>query len=199
MSLITCVCEKSFEVDLPEFVDLSTSPDTYEHIFDGTFLNFICPQCGYTVKPEEPIRIIDPSRDIDIFLVPERERNAFLLGRTAYQTAGRIVIGYPELVEKLKIYEALLDDGAVEVIKYYLLAKAGAGITPKIMFKGCEENELQFDIIGLREDEVGKARIPRELYDKLLTELPSKRREDPYSSILEPPYVSITKVEIEES
>ena len=198
MGMITCVCEKSFEADLPDVVDLSTS-DTLERIFDGTFQNFTCPHCGYTVKPEEPQRVTDPTRGIDMFLVPERDRNAFLLGHTEYQTTGQIVIGYSELVEKLKIHDASLDDSAVELIKYYLLAKAGAGVTPKIFFTGCKGDELEFDIIGLRKDEVGKARVPRELYKKSVEELPVKRLEEPFSTILTPPYVSITKVEIEES
>ena len=199
MGMITCVCEKSFEADLPESVELSTTTDTVERIFDGTFLNFTCPHCGYSVKPEVPMRFTDSSRDIDIFLVPERDRNSFLLGHTEYHSPGRIVIGYSELVEKLKVYAASLDDSAVELIKYYLLAKAGAGATPIIYFRGCEEGDLLFDIFGVRDDEVGRARVPRELYEKSVKEFSEKRRQEPFSSILTPPYVSITKVEIEES
>jgi hypothetical protein len=199
MGMITCVCDKSFEADLPESVELSTSTDILSRIFDGTFLNFTCPHCGYTVKPEVPLRLTDSSRGIDIFLVPERDRDKFLLGNTEYHSAGRIVIGYSELVEKLKIYAASLDDSAVELIKYYLLAKAGGGIAPKIYFQGCDDGDLEFDIFGLRDDEIGRARVPRELYEKSVKELPEKQRQEPFSSFLSPPYVSITKVEIEES
>jgi hypothetical protein len=197
--MLTCVCENTFEADIPETVDLSADTTTIERILDGTFLTYTCPHCGHTIKPETPLRVIDPPRDIDFFLVPERERNSYLLGATEYRSDGRIVIGYKELVEKLKINIAGLDDAAVELIKFYLLTKAGPGASPVIFFQRCEGNELLFDIEGLKEDEIGKARIPRELYEKAVNELPEKRLEEPFDVFLEPPYVSITKIEIEEN
>ena len=199
MGEITCVCEKTFEAVLPESIELSDSPDTVGKILDGSFLTFTCPHCGFAVKPEIPLRITDSSRDMEIFLVPERDRNRYLLGLAEYQTGGHIVIGYGELVEKLKVYAASLDDGAVELIKYYMLAKAGAGVTPRILFRGYEDGELVFDIFGLRDGEVGRARVSRQLYEKAVDELPEKLRHEPFSSFLAPPYVSINKIEIEES
>jgi len=198
MATVTCVCEKTFEADIPESVDLAGEPDALEQILDGRYLTFSCPHCGHRVKPEVPLRVTDSRKGIDMFLVPERERNRYLLGLTEYPEAGRIVIGYAELVEKLEIYRAGLDDSAIELIKYYLLAKVGAGITPAIFFRSITEDKLVFEIVGLRDDEVGVIKIGRETYDRALDELPEKRREEPYSSFLEPPYVSINKIEIEE-
>jgi hypothetical protein len=190
--MLRCVCEKTFEAEIPDSVELTADKTIVERILDGTFLTYTCPHCGYSVKPEVPLRITDSSLNID-------KRNRYLLGMTDFPSAGRIVIGYKELVEKLKIYLADLDDCAIELIKYYLLARAGPGAAPSIYFQERDGDELLFDIFGLREDEIGKARIPGELYEKSLGELPEKRGEEPFISFLTPPYVSITKIEIEEN
>lgn len=199
MATITCVCDKTFDAVIPESVDLSDDTGTLRQILKGTYLTFTCPHCGHLVKPEEPLRVTDANRDIDIFLVPERDRNRYLLGLTDYPDADRVVIGYPELVEKLKIYDAGLDDSAVELIKYYLLVRVGAGTTPTILFEDIERESLVLEIIGLRDDEVGRVNIPRGTYEQAASELPEKRLEEPYNTFLEPPYVSINKIEIEES
>jgi len=198
MSVVTCVCEKTFEADIPETVDLSAGAETVESILRGTFLTFTCPHCGHSVKPEVPIRFTDPGKGRDIYLIPERDRNRFLLGQIEHPPVKRIVIGYAELVEKLKIYTEKLDDCAVELIKYYILVKAGSGASPSIYFDRIDENMLVFDILGLREDEIAEIKIKREVYDKAEAELPLKRQEEPYNMFLQPPYVSISKIEIEE-
>ena len=199
MTTITCVCEESFEADVPESVELAGRSQAYERIFDGTFMTFACPHCGHRVRPDVPLKVTDLSKSIEVFVVPERDRNRYLLGLTNYDCQGRIVIGYAELVEKLKVYVENLDDNAVELIKYYLLVRAGAGADPQIYFRGIEDGSLVFDIMGLRDDEVGRIRIGYDVYEKAVAELAEKRQEEPYSTILQPPYVSICKVEIEES
>ncbi|MBN1686743.1 MAG: CpXC domain-containing protein [Spirochaetales bacterium] len=199
MGTITCVCEKSFEADIPEAVELSGSTDVYQRLLDGTFLAFTCPHCGHEIRLDAPLRVTDALKGMDIFVVPDHDRNRYLLGLSDYTSGGRIVIGYAELLEKLRIYAENLDDSAVELIKYYLLVKAGAGVTPAIYFHGIENDTLIFDIVGLRNDEVGRIKIGRDIYEKAVNELPDKRQEEPYSTILQPPYVSICKVEIEES
>jgi hypothetical protein len=198
MTEITCVCEKTFEADIPDTVDLAANPEVLETILNGSFLTFRCPHCGHTVKPEVPLHIIDSDKQVDIFLVPEPDRNRYLLGRYKHPDCRRIVIGYPELIEKLKIYFARLDEFAIELIKYYILVKAGVGSSPSIYFDAVDSGTLIFDIIGLREDEIAKMQIQSEVYDKALTELSQKRGEEPYSTFLEPPYISISKIEIEE-
>ena len=199
MAEITCMCDTTFEADLPDSIDLSKDPGLEKAIMDGCFLSFACPKCGSTIKPDVALLVTKPDIDLDVFMVPEKERNRFLLGLTEYEGYKRVVIGFAELVEILTIHNADLDDRAVELLKYYLLAKSGAGTNPTITFVGLENRHLLFRIAGLQADEVGIARIPREVYEKSLLELPMKETEEPYSVFLSYPYVSISKVEIEET
>ena len=67
-STITCVCERSFEADIPESVELSEDPAAYEGILNGTYLTLTCPHCGHIIKPDIPLRITDVRKGIDIFV-----------------------------------------------------------------------------------------------------------------------------------
>jgi hypothetical protein len=198
MTEITCACERSFEVDIPDSVDLATQPKATDEIIAGTFLTFTCPHCGNQIKPEFPFHVFDSSDATDIFMIPEIERDRFLLGISEHTDHERVVIGFSELAERLLIRRAGLDDRAVELIKYYLLIKAGPTANPQIFFRKVESEDLILEILGMKADEVGVARIPRKLYDSALQDLSTKIHEDPYRIILEPPYVSITKIEIAE-
>ncbi len=198
MTEIICNCEKSFEAEVPDVIDLAHDPGVIEEILTGTFLIFTCPHCGNAIKPEFPLNIVDSTTGVDIFLIPEIDRNRFLLGLYGNDDHDRVVVGFAELVEKLQITKASLDDKAVELLKYYLLVKAGSGANPRIFFAKIENENLVFDIFGLKTDEIGIARIPRALYESACQDLASKVNEEPYKMILEPPYVSVTKIEITE-
>ena len=198
MTEITCACERSFEVDIPESIDLASFPEAADEIIAGTFLELTCPHCNNLIKPEFPLHVIDSRGTTDIFLIPEIDRDRFLLGVSEHSNHKRVAIGFAELAEKLLIARAGLNDSAVELIKYYLLIKARSAANPQIFFRKVEKDDLVFEILGMKADEIGIAHIPRKLYDSALSELATKMHEDPYKIILEPPYVSITKVEIAE-
>ena len=196
MAVLTCTCEKNFEFDIPESVDLSLRPEATEEILSGTFFTLTCPHCGEIIKPEFPLKITDQEKKIDIFLVPEMERDRYLAGLTHYPESARVVIGFAELAEKLRILSDELDDRAVEILKYYLLLKA-ANQDLRIYYKETDGDDLVFEIIGLRDGEVGNARIPEALYNTSKHELEHKLGEEPFSLFLEPPYVSVNKIELE--
>ena len=79
-----------------------------------------------------------------------------------------------------------------------MLVKAGTGADPKILFDRSDDAYLHFQLHGLKDGEIGMAKIPLSFYNKAAGELSAKAKEEPYSSFLEPPYVSISKIELEE-
>ena len=196
---ITCLCETQFERDFPDMIDLEKEPETVDAVRSGEFLSVSCPECGRLLKPEFPVQLVDRSRQLDIFFVPELERNAYLRGRLEYSVpeCNRVVVGYPELVEKLAIADADLDDQGIEVAKYYLLSKALEEYQdrePVFSFKAKDGKALVFHVQGIRDDEIGVSRVPIETYERVLSQLPKLRKQDPFSEILSPPYVSVNKV-----
>jgi hypothetical protein len=203
MREITCMCEKTFEADLPEAIDLDKNPEYVASILDGSFMSVKCPDCGKLLKPDFPLTISNKKEGIDISYIPELDRDTYLLGKLEYQIGkpARVVIGFQELVEKMKVYEGKLDDRVIELIKYFLLTKAvesgNNGENIRIMFQGTKDGSLLFHIEGIRPDEIAVTKIEKSMYDKSAKEIDKRAKEDPYVEFLTPPYISINKIDLE--
>ena len=200
MEKITCVCDQTFSVEPQKEIDLDMDTDLINDILNGRFMVYKCPACGTELKLEFPVRIIQKTRNMELFFIPEKDRSAMLRDKLPYPVSGdpRYIVGYPELVEKLTIFEYGLDDKTVELLKYHLLSHAletaDAEREIHIYFNGKKEGNLVFHIDGIRENELGVSRIPVETYQKAEKGLARSLSEEPLKSILSPPYISINKV-----
>ncbi len=204
MRKVSCNCGHSFEADLPERVDCEKEPERWQEILSGEFLTVECPNCGHTLKPDLPFHLAHLSLGIDLYYIPEHDRSKAMSGELPYPVAEvkELVIGYPELVEKLTIADTGFDSRAIEVLKYYLLTPAldaaeGEGEI-RIRFHKQEQDKLVFYIEGLREEEIGVSRIPMETYKKVKENLKATLEQEPFMSLLSPPYVSVNKIYTEE-
>ena len=202
---IVCFCEHSFDADVPESVDLAAEPQTEQAIVSGEFLNIRCPNCGKVLKPEFPVYLEDPQAENTIFFVPELDRAAYFRGSLAYslREANRVAIGYEELVEKFLLKRYNLDDRVVEIVKYYLLSKIMSESAHeseiRILFAKVEEDTVFFNLLGLKENEVGILKVPVQTLNKVSSQLEEKKQQEPFSEILKAPYVSINKLFVEGS
>lgn len=198
MRSVTCPCEAVFEADLPESVDLDTRPRAVEEILDGSFLSARCPECGTVVKPDLPVRVTSEARGIDIQVVPEMERYAFYRGAVPLPSGSEAVIGYRELVERIRAVRDGVSPRALEVLKYLLLARAQQD-SPEaeivIEYAGREEDAFVFDVWGMKPDEAGVVRVPGAVYEKTLSELARKSSEEPFSRIFAGTYRSVRVLE----
>jgi hypothetical protein len=197
---LDCYCGASFEDEFPEQVDLDAHDDLLDSILAGDFMTVDCPECGKHLKPEFPVRIISSrTMKMDLFLVPELDRGGLERGDLDYPLppAQRVVVGYPELVEKIRIHRAGLDDRAIEVIKYHLLSRAMEGEEmgdrdPSVVFQGVEDDRLVFHIQGMKDGKIAVSRIPKETYLKVQPRLDELAGEEPFSDFLTPPHVSVS-------
>lgn len=184
---ITCFCDHVIDIDTAEVEDLEKNPQLYEEILDGGFQNIRCPQCGTILKPEIQTRLVDASRNLDLLFLPEKERVHFLLGEIECSQP-RVVIGYPELVEKVKLLNDGLEERAVETIKLFLLQKSGAEDI-RILYDHRDEETLVFHISGLRKDEVAVTHIPAALYEKTLASLDERAQSEEFAYLYTPLYL----------
>ena len=202
---LVCFCEHAFEAEVPEVVDLGAEPEIEEAIVEGEFLTIRCPGCGKLLKPEYPVRVEGSAGGLSYFLIPELERGTFLRGASQYDLKGaaRVVIGYDELAEKIRIKRQGFDDRVIELVKYYLLNKVLEGYEGerevRILFSRREGETLVFHAMGLKEDEVGVLRVPVGTVEKAAGQLEERQSREPYATILRGPYVSVNTLYREES
>ena len=202
---IVCFCEHAFDAEVPDSIDLGNQPEAEQAIIDGEFLNIRCPNCGKVLKPEFPVLIEDPQAENSLFFVPELDRSAYFRGSLSYslREANRVAIGYEELVEKFLLKRYDLDDRVVEIVKYYLLSKVMEDETEdkemRILFSKQEGENVLFNVLGLKKDEVGILKVPMSTVEKIGSQLSEKKQQEPFSDILKAPYISINNLLVEGS
>lgn len=177
-------------------IDLSAEPSLYAKIVDGDFMKFRCPECGNELKTEVPVHLYDKPAGVDLQFLPELERSNFLSGNIK-PIAVRVAIGYPELVEKIVIAGAKLDDRIIEIIKFRMLEKAERNDI-RIYLSSIENGTLIFHIHGLKPDQLGVSRIPENTYKKIETELDGLLENDDIKLFTEGPYVSVSRIYLED-
>ena len=196
--IMPCHCGHRIDYEYDDEVEITQ--EIYSEIIHGKFMSVVCPKCGITLKPEYSIMFTYPPRQIKICLVPELQRDSFLRGKSplSYKKTDRFVIGFMELAEKLKIFEADFDDVVVECVKYYILSKIENENKLEneviVYFNGFENNKLVFHIHGLVKNEVGVLPIDMNFYNMTSEKLKDSIKEEPFKTFLAPPYVSVLKV-----
>jgi hypothetical protein len=198
---LACFCESAFDADIPDSGDATSDPGIEESILDGSFMEVHCPACGKRLTPEFPFRLTGVRGLGEIYLVPESDRAAYTMGRLDYSvgTPARVVVGFAELAEKVLIAREGLDDRVVEIMKYYLLTGSNPGGDQEparevtIVYRGREEEKHLFHVMGMKEGEIGIARLGREVYARIASDVETRVTQEPFHDFCEPPWVSLRK------
>ena len=101
-------------------------PELRAKILDEAFFDWTCPECGYTAQFEYPCLYHDKERKFMVYVAPSGSGQEFQpvdVSDQFPQLAGvkkRVVATPAELKEKILIFEAGLDDYAVELVKFAL-------------------------------------------------------------------------------
>jgi hypothetical protein len=207
---IPCFCDDSFNVEIPQEIDLDAEPKLLDEILDGTFLNFTCPSCGKKHKPEFAITVSWHSKKVCFEVLVELDRGEFYLRKKDKGKTGPLrnqtVIGYPEMADRLLVYRDGLEPAAIEAIKYYLHLKAeekypDEDITiwysrrnPKDANPSDAETPtetLEFHIHGIKADEVAVMKVPYSLYEKTLTDYKKHPKSEIFTALKHRTYLSV--------
>jgi hypothetical protein len=200
MRKVTCMCETSFDADLPEELDLDANPGTLDDILRGEFLAVDCPSCGARLKPELRVRLVSKKAGMDLVALPELERMSLYRGALDLPKGAQALVGYPELFERARILVDGLDPEAVEIIKYWLVQKA-AEQSPdaeiSAAYAGRKGEKLAFHLTGLKEGQVAVLPVDQETYARTLADKARSLRQAPFDRIFRGAYRSIRILEAE--
>jgi hypothetical protein len=190
---IPCFCDNVFSVEVPGEIDLDANPEYLHEIFNGTFMTFTCSSCGKKHKPEFALRVRWPSRKAELRVLPEGERTAFYR-RKKENDPTEVLIGYPELADRLAALRDDLEPAVVEALKYFLLIKAEETHPDRdktVWYQQKDADFLEFHLHGLREGEVAISRVPWDLYEKTRRDYKKNPRGEPFSSLRFRSYLSV--------
>ena len=193
---IPCFCDNSFEVEVPEEIDLDKNEEYLTEIQNGKFLNFKCSSCGKTHKPEFPIIILWQSKNIRFEILPELDRGEFYRRKKTEngQYTTETIIGYPEMADRLAIIRDGFDPVPVESIKYFLQLKAEEQYPddePDIWYFGTNNENLIFHIHGIKDNEVAVMKIPISLYQKTYDDYKANPKKEIFSILRVGTYLSV--------
>lgn len=198
---VPCSCYAAVPFEYDEVVDLEQNPEAANSIMSGSFMTVTCPKCGKLLHQEFPFALKHAGKKIDIFFLPERMRDDYLMGKSKYihKKVDRIAIGFPELAEKLKIINEGLDDVVVEAAKYYLVSKLEADNESEVEIRAFfeyldEQGNLVFSIQGVKENEVGMFALPKSFYEVTKVKVLAYKKAEPFCLFLTPPYISILRI-----
>lgn len=201
MKTFTCYCEKEVDLGIDDTVNLDDFPTYYEAMKENRFLVLTCPHCGATIKPEVTVRVVSKNKNMDYYVIPELERLTYYRGKVKAPAGSEVLIGYPELFERVRIIDAGINHESVEVIKYYLQCKAEESdpegdIT--IYFKKKDDNGLIFNAFGFSSGDAAQIPVPLTTYHKIAETIEQTKRQEPFSNIFSGNYHSLKKLAFED-
>jgi CpXC protein len=194
---IRCRCRRDYQVDVADGLHISLRPDIRQAIMDGVFHRFACPHCGTVTIVEDLLSYTDFPRRHWFTVVPRNgiahrrawldiahasfqqtmvERASPLAMEWAPEMTRRLIFGLASLREKLLLFDAGLDDHAIEAMKLELLPAIGLGFSP----------DEHFHVVRLDGEEIWFAHshpqggvfempVPRAMYRKVEGELGEMR------------------------
>ena len=132
-------CGTAFDVQRYDLVNVKENPELKASVLGGDIFLQECPRCGRRHLVGGPLVYLDPDEGVLIMLSDKPLAMADTGGYTA-----RLVSRAGDLIEKVKIFDAGLDDRAIELCKYVTKQEAGKPMDLKFLRLDGADNELVF-------------------------------------------------------
>jgi len=150
-----CKCGGRHIVDAYTSINVSESPEMKEKVMSGEIFIWECPDCGTRNLVKYPILYHDPSENLMLVMT-----DALLDAKNLPEGyTGRLVRNVGDLIEKIKIFDAGLDDVVIELCKFVTAREFGGnpelkffrldGADGEITFSYPDDGEMQMLAVGL--------------------------------------------------
>ena len=162
---------------------MSLHPEEKKQVLDGSFFVYTCPDCGEKMNVVYPLLYDDMAKALMIYLLPDQTEEALAklnaqqktwsedMLKAAKVCTMRAVRSINELAEKIKIYDAGLDDRFVELAKAFVFAQflkqtPGCQVV-QVLFERQEEKDGL--VIFSKEGKQYWVEFPEGLYDEVVS------------------------------
>lgn len=153
-------CHQELQVELYEAVNTGLDPILRDGVLRNQLNQVVCEQCEASFRVDKPLLYNDPSRRIMIYLVPLRQKS-IAAGQEEFaqclrQMSGllpqdlevpdvHLVFSQVELVERIFLLEAGLDERVVEYVKYLIYSRNLGKLNPaqKILLFNAEDSTAE--------------------------------------------------------
>lgn len=132
-------CGTAFDVPRHDLVNVKENPELKASVISGEIFLQECPRCGRRHLVSGPLVYLDPDERVLLMLSDKPLSMADTGGYTA-----RLVSRAGDLIEKVKIFDAGLDDKAIEMCKYITKQEAGKEMDLKFLRLDGADNEIVF-------------------------------------------------------
>ena len=151
--MICSKCGAEFSAPDLRSINVDKDPALKAQVMDGSLFVVKCPRCGFSSLVTEPVLYHDPAQQLLIAYTTAGLSSEGLEGYTC-----RLVSSIGELIEKVKIFDAGLDDIALELCKYVTAQELKKDVALKflkmdgpdgeITLTYPEKGEMQMLVIG---------------------------------------------------
>lgn len=142
MTYSTTICSEcgtSFESPVYQSINVQDNPELKSKVVSGEIFLRRCPSCGKMQLAKYPLLYLDPSEHLLLCLSDQELAVDGLEGYTA-----RRVTAVGDLIEKIKIFDAGLDDVIIELCKFVTAQELGTGASLKFLKMEGADNDLIF-------------------------------------------------------
>lgn len=133
-------CGNVHELDFISSVNTAHKPELKEKVINGSLFTWECPHCGRVNLICRPFLYHDPEEKLMLLLTDLPLKSEDL--PEGYQ--GRLVRSVGDLMEKIKIFDAGLDDVVMEICKYVTLQELRKDVILKFFSIDGADSELTF-------------------------------------------------------
>lgn len=132
-------CGTSFESKVYQSINVQDNPEMKQKVISGEIFIRRCPACGKVQLAKYPLMYLDPAEHLLLCLSDQEISVDGLEGYIA-----RRVTSVGELIEKIKIFDAGLDDIVIELCKFVTCQDMGTGANLKFLKMDGPESDLIF-------------------------------------------------------
>ena len=209
---ITCPrCRKALDVELFESINVKAEPDLKQQLMMNQINAVKCPDCDLSFRVDKPLLYSDPAQRLLIYWFPHREEN-FEDGEERFgewlREMGTImpdgvrapdvhlVFTRTELIERIFLKEAGLDERIIEYIKYMIYSKNSGRLDPTtkiLLFNAQDSTDLELCFVvqdaGTRQFEA-MLKYGRDTYRALAEAFGTEEKSADLLELFPGPYIS---------